>query len=374
MVAGREVDRVHDERARSRRRGASRCRRPRRAPSGSSRRRSSAASTIAPTASASPTNRSATSSSFRPTAVRRVRSRPATWNASAPNFSPDGKWVAFSSLRIEGRRVRVPEVAHLRGEPRDRRDQADLESQRDEQRPGVSRPTESSSRSSPPIRSNHSAWAESKLYVMNADGSNTHVVSGNIDRPISGVMWTNDGNLLLQRRERGVEEPLRHEHGGSDPAGDERQAPADGDGGGQERARGGHALDADRSLTTSSRSPSRRPERSRRSTSSPRSTTTCSPARSSRRRKRCGTRRRTGSRSRAGSSSRPDFDASKKYPLILDIHGGPQAMYNVAFNFSRQDHAANGYVVLYTNPRGSTGYGEKFAQRDQERVSRQGLR
>jgi dipeptidyl aminopeptidase/acylaminoacyl peptidase len=56
----------------------------------------------------------------------------------------------------------------------------------------------------------------------------------------------------------------------------------------------------------------------------------------------------------------PDFDASRKYPLILDIHGGPHAMYNTGFSFARQDHAANGYVVLYTNPRGSTGYGSAF--------------
>ena len=57
----------------------------------------------------------------------------------------------------------------------------------------------------------------------------------------------------------------------------------------------------------------------------------------------------------------PDFDAARKYPLILAIHGGPHSMYNVGFNFGWQEHAANGYVVLYTNPRGSTGYGEKFA-------------
>ncbi len=56
----------------------------------------------------------------------------------------------------------------------------------------------------------------------------------------------------------------------------------------------------------------------------------------------------------------PDFDASRKYPLMLDIHGGPHAMYNTGFSFARQDHAANGYVVLYTNPRGSTGYGSAF--------------
>ncbi|HUA86891.1 MAG TPA: S9 family peptidase [Bryobacteraceae bacterium] len=56
----------------------------------------------------------------------------------------------------------------------------------------------------------------------------------------------------------------------------------------------------------------------------------------------------------------PDFDPSKKYPLILSIHGGPAGMYDVGFNFAYQDHAANGYVVVYTNPRGSTGYGTDF--------------
>lgn len=56
----------------------------------------------------------------------------------------------------------------------------------------------------------------------------------------------------------------------------------------------------------------------------------------------------------------PDFDASKKYPLMLYIHGGPHSMYGVGFNFEFQNHAAEGYVVLYTNPRGSTGYGQEF--------------
>lgn len=56
----------------------------------------------------------------------------------------------------------------------------------------------------------------------------------------------------------------------------------------------------------------------------------------------------------------PDFDATKKYPLLLYIHGGPHSMYGVGFNFEFQNHAAEGYVVLYTNPRGSTGYGKAF--------------
>ena len=56
----------------------------------------------------------------------------------------------------------------------------------------------------------------------------------------------------------------------------------------------------------------------------------------------------------------PDFDPSKKYPMILYIHGGPHSMYGVGFNFEFHNHAAEDYLVLYTNPRGSTGYGKAF--------------
>ncbi|REK11265.1 MAG: S9 family peptidase [Acidobacteria bacterium] len=58
----------------------------------------------------------------------------------------------------------------------------------------------------------------------------------------------------------------------------------------------------------------------------------------------------------------PGFDPQReeKYPLMLAIHGGPHGMYNTGFSFSWQEHAANGYVVLYTNPRGSSGYGSAF--------------
>ncbi len=56
----------------------------------------------------------------------------------------------------------------------------------------------------------------------------------------------------------------------------------------------------------------------------------------------------------------PGFDPAKKYPMIMEIHGGPHGMYNVGFSAMYQNFAANGYVVLYTNPRGSTGYGSAF--------------
>ena len=57
----------------------------------------------------------------------------------------------------------------------------------------------------------------------------------------------------------------------------------------------------------------------------------------------------------------PDFDPAKKYPLILEIHGGPHAAYGHTFTHEFQWMAAKGYVVLYTNPRGSTTYGQDFA-------------
>jgi dipeptidyl aminopeptidase/acylaminoacyl peptidase len=56
----------------------------------------------------------------------------------------------------------------------------------------------------------------------------------------------------------------------------------------------------------------------------------------------------------------PDFDPDERYPLILHVHGGPHSMYNVGFNYAFQNFAANGYLLLYTNPRGSTGYGTEF--------------
>jgi dipeptidyl aminopeptidase/acylaminoacyl peptidase len=56
----------------------------------------------------------------------------------------------------------------------------------------------------------------------------------------------------------------------------------------------------------------------------------------------------------------PSFDASKKYPMILEIHGGPHSAYGNTFTHEFQWMAARGYVVLFTNPRGSSNYGQQF--------------
>ena len=57
----------------------------------------------------------------------------------------------------------------------------------------------------------------------------------------------------------------------------------------------------------------------------------------------------------------PNYDSSKTYPLILEIHGGPNLAYGPVFTVELQRMAAEGYVVFYDNHRGSTGYGERFA-------------
>lgn len=57
----------------------------------------------------------------------------------------------------------------------------------------------------------------------------------------------------------------------------------------------------------------------------------------------------------------PNFDVNKSYPMMLQIHGGPWAAYGPQFAANNQLYAAAGYVVVYGNPRGSTGYGADFA-------------
>jgi dipeptidyl aminopeptidase/acylaminoacyl peptidase len=57
-----------------------------------------------------------------------------------------------------------------------------------------------------------------------------------------------------------------------------------------------------------------------------------------------------------------DFDATKKYPLVVEVHGGPNTQYGYGFMHEMQLLTAQGYVVFFCNPRGSTGYGNEFAR------------
>jgi len=68
-----------------------------------------------------------------------------------------------------------------------------------------------------------------------------------------------------------------------------------------------------------------------------------------------------GTRIQAWLVKPPGFDPKQKYPLVLEIHGGPHTAYGVGFFHEFHVLAAAGYLVLYTNPRGSTTYGQSFA-------------
>jgi len=281
------------------------------------------------------------------------------WNHSPADFSADGKWLVFSSYRTpdsEGAFRR----SHLYA--------ANVETGE------IKQLTTGAGTNNGPIFSpdgktiafihsdstDHSAWAESKLWLMNADGSNARPISGNLDRPISGVIWASDNTGVYFNVES---EGSKNLYFGS-VAGQYRPITS-----------GKHFL----TVSAINKAGQAVGVRSTPTKSNdvitfavPKAGTVSSFTQLTSvnddvlQGKRLAQTEEIWYTSKDGLKIQgwivkpPDFDASKKYPLILEIHGGPQAMYNVGFSFSRQDHAANGYVLLYTNPRGSTGYGEKF--------------
>ena len=71
----------------------------------------------------------------------------------------------------------------------------------------------------------------------------------------------------------------------------------------------------------------------------------------------------------------PGFDAGKKWPVVYLVHGGPQGAWENGWSFrwNPQAWAAQGYVIVMPNPRGSTGFGQKYVERDYRRLGRQVL-
>ena len=203
-------------------------------------------------------------------------------------------------------------------------------------------------------------WQDSKLYVMNIDGSNPRMVSGTWDRSPQNLVWKEDGTgVYFSAQDQGSQNLYLLPLAGS--RSDEVQVVT----------RGTHMLTTSSiakgkavGVATSFQTPPdivsfdlAAPDKQRKLTEVNADIVAG---------KKLGEVKEMWYTSTDGLKIQgwyimpPDFDPAKKYPMQLHIHGGPHGMYGVGFNFAWQEHAANGYVVLYTNPRGSTGYGSSF--------------
>ena len=296
------------------------------------------------------------------------------WNHSAPAFSADGKWIAFSSLR-------VPDAEHVF-----RQSQiyaANVETGE------IRQLTHHAGTNGSPVYSpdgrtiafvaadstEHSAWAEGKLWMMNADGSNAHVVVGALDRPVSGLLWARDGSGVYfgVESEGSKNEYFTSAGGAVRPVTSGKQVLTVTDVAANGTAVGVLSTPVKPNDVVEFTLPK-----------GPAATSTFAQLTAVDQDVLAGKElaqteeiwytSKDGLKIQGWIVKPPGFDPSHKYPLILDIHGGPQAMYNVAFSFARQNNAANGYVVLYTNPRGSTGYGAKFTNEIKNAYPGQGLR
>ncbi len=281
------------------------------------------------------------------------------WNHSGISFSADGRWIAFSSLREPDaenayRKSQIYVANVETGEIRQ------LTHRNGTNGGPVFSPDGKTIAFMSADSTDHSAWAESKLYFMNADGSNAHSVSGNLDRPISGVVWAADASGVYFGVESEGSKNLYFTNatGQLHPVTSGKQVLTVAGVGKMGTGVGVRSTPVKPNDVVSFAVPKT-------------GTTTTFTQLTAVNDDVLGGKElaqteeiwytsKDGLKVQGWVVKPPGFDPSKKYPLILDIHGGPQSMYNVAFSFARQDHAAAGYVILYTNPRGSTGYGEKF--------------
>jgi acylaminoacyl-peptidase len=213
----------------------------------------------------------------------------------------------------------------------------------------------------------HLAYQSMRLAVMNRDGTHKRLLTEKLDREVQKLIWNKDGTgLFIQYGDRGnskiglvnldgAVETLAENVGGTEIA--------------RPYASGSFSVGGDGVLAFTITSPGRPADvavRTRQDTE-PRRVTTLNDSwladrtlgaveeiwyESSHDKRRI----------QGWIVKPPHFDAAKKYPFILEIHGGPQAEYGPYFTAEIQLYAAAGYVVLYTNPRGSTGYGEAFTQ------------
>jgi dipeptidyl aminopeptidase/acylaminoacyl peptidase len=210
----------------------------------------------------------------------------------------------------------------------------------------------------------HLGYQNSRLYVMNLDGSDKRVLTGSLDRSVGGPQWSGDSrSIYVQVEDRGVN---KVELVGLD--GSIREI-ASGLGFGEidrPYAGGDFSVSKNGTVAMTWGDPLHPNQVAVSSGNGVRKLTDLSA--SLLQSKVLGDVQKLPVTSSfdqrpidAWMVTPPDFDPSKKYPLILEIHGGPYAAYGPQFTTDDQLYSAHGYVVVYSNPRGSTSYGEDFA-------------
>ncbi|HEX7981728.1 MAG TPA: S9 family peptidase [Gemmatimonadaceae bacterium] len=203
-----------------------------------------------------------------------------------------------------------------------------------------------------------------RLYVMNRDGSGSRVVSAKLDRDVGGITWARDGRSIYFQYDDQGDTKI----GVTDLAGNVRTL-AGGVGGldlGRPYGVGSFSVARDGRFAFTQTAPDH-----------PADVAVGGPAQPVRRLTHLNDDLFAGKqlasveeiwfessfdkrRVQGWIARPPGFDPTRKYPLLLEIHGGPFANYGPRFTTEIQLYAAAGYVVLYTNPRGSTSYGEEF--------------
>jgi dipeptidyl aminopeptidase/acylaminoacyl peptidase len=204
-------------------------------------------------------------------------------------------------------------------------------------------------------------WIDQRLYVMNADGSNPRLVSGDWDRSPSNITWKADGSGVYFTAQNEGSQNLYF-----------LPIPASGSARVQPVTTGTHMLSVSAISDTgvavgTLTAPEKPADVVRFDLARPDAITQLTDVNADilagvtlGKLTEMWYTAPDGLRVQGWYITPPDFNPAKKYPMQLHIHGGPHSMYGVGFNYGWQEHAANGYVILYTNPRGSTGYGSEF--------------